>query len=101
MPQPWAVQCLQVTPDSFWISGLSMVGQVQQTVQYRRQHDTDDDQKNHPGIKRVNSGEQCAVIGDRRIYRAHAAKQHRGVEKGVAPGQVFKMHIAENARQQG
>jgi hypothetical protein len=27
------VQCLQVTPDRFWISGLSMVGQVQQTVQ--------------------------------------------------------------------
>ena len=33
MPQPVAVQCLQVVADFFWICGLSMVGQVQQTVQ--------------------------------------------------------------------
>ena len=62
MAQPDPVQCLHAEPETFWISGLSMLGATQQTVHPPH---------SRPGTNVIPShmGFKMPQVGDATIYK--------------------------------
>src|SRR5438093_11058198 len=61
---------------------------VQDAVEHRCKEEARHDQEHAARIQRIDPREQFAVVRKRRLYGTHAAEQHRGVEKRVAPREV-------------
>ena len=73
---------------------------VQDSVDDRREDDAHDNQEHQPGIKCVGPREELAGGSTRRVDRPHATQKHRGVQKGVHPGQLDQNVIPQHAQKE-
>ena len=70
---------------------------MQHAVHDRREDQTSRDDEDEPRIQSVETREQLAGIGVRRVDGSHAACDHRGVQEGVAPREPLEVLVARHA----
>src|SRR5262245_20972065 len=70
---------------------------VEQAVDDRREQHTGGHDEDQSGIQGVQAGEDFSAGAEIGLDRAHAAKQHGRVEKGLSQSQAFKVLVAPNA----
>lgn len=73
---------------------------MQKAVEYGRKEDCGDDYEYKAGKEGVTSGKDFAGVGLQRVYRAHAAEYHGGVEEGVHPAYPLDVMIPKHARKE-
>ena len=73
---------------------------MKKTVQDRRDDNSGHDHEYETAKQRVARSEQLACIGVQCIDRAHPAKDHRSVQNGVYPLQLFDGVITKHADSQ-
>jgi hypothetical protein len=80
---------------------FSGVEAVEDPVGDRGEEDACGDDDDEAAVEGVAACEELACGGERRVYRAHAAEEHGGVEEGVGPVEVFEVVVSEHADGEG
>ena len=70
---------------------------VQEAVDDRRKNNADNADQSDAAEERITAGEDFPRIRLQRGDRTHARKNHRRVQEGVNPRQLFKNMIADHA----
>ena len=70
---------------------------VHDAMHDRREEECSRCDEDEPRVQRVDACEHLASVRVRRVDGAHAARDHRGVEKGVAPGKPFEVLVARHS----
>ena len=70
---------------------------VQKPMENRRSQECRNHDENQTSVQRVEPCEELSVRRLRWVNRAHAAKQHGAIEKGVPPREPFIMLVTNHA----
>ena len=73
---------------------------VQDAMKDRRQHQRRDADQQEAGKNGIERSEDLAAVGQQRVERAHAGKDHRGVGKGVDGSHVLEVNVTAGAHHQ-
>lgn len=73
---------------------------MQETMGDRSNQESCDSDEREPAVKCVERCEKFTGFGMQRVDGAHPAKDHRGVEQRIEPGEALKEVIAANAEEQ-
>ena len=83
------------------IGAIFEMGPVQQAVHPWGEHDADEADEHEPAEEGI---ERCEQLGARRVHAidgAHAAKNHRRVQKRIEPRQPSKSRISDRTNADG
>ena len=72
---------------------------VQKTVNHRCKGNRGSHDQDHAAEQRVKALKKLAVNRGRRIKHAHARHDHRGVDKGIKPGDALQIVVPRHTGQ--
>src|ERR1700704_1004216 len=72
---------------------LLPMDQMHDAVNHWCEEECRHNQKDAAGVEGENPGEHLARIRARRVHRSHAAEEHRGIQKSVAPGKALETFV--------
>src|SRR5262245_27671068 len=73
---------------------------MEHVMNNRREHDTGKNKKDDSCEQRIQSSEPLSCCRMQLIDGAHTAQEHRGIQKGIRPGQAFNKMVNRHSNHQ-